>query len=158
MKRSQAICGSKRRGFKILFGLLAIVAVVLTLKIALFDDDGDISHEYCMEMLTLAGLDQYRDSFQIEQEICQETWIDAIVYLKLKVDVSRVSEMSETMRNYPQFRPEISDSVLPAWWKPSSSAVRIVYYTDVKSVSPITLAYIDVHGREASVYLAVIPF
>ncbi len=113
--------------------------------------------EYADNMLQETGLDFAQMKIQIEEKCCDDSFIDAAVFAKLKVEKGQEGAIIAKMNEFPQEQAGIILGNVPSWWKPSPNAVRISYYTDRMSASPVILAYIDTQECETHIYIVIIP-
>ena len=145
------------RGFKTCLILSAVVISVLIVRDALIVEENIQYRAYCEDMIRQAGLTEYKSFFTIEHFFCEDSLIDAKVFLKIKVDEEHKDEIVNKMKGFQRFLSELVLLPTPAWWKPVRSTERIAYYIDKESASPVVIAYIDTCNGETHLYVAIIP-
>ncbi len=71
-----------------------IVAMAIKMLMPTPNDDA-----YCDQMLKETGLDFSQMSFSIEHKFCEDRWIDAQVYFKLKVKGEDTDKVTNRLRS-----------------------------------------------------------
>ncbi len=139
--------------------MLGVVFCVVAITVKLLLPTPNVE-AYCDQMLKDTGLDFSQLSFSVERKFCEEKWIDAQVYFKLKVKGEDTDKVTNRLRSFPKYDGSIvSSSPPPAWWKPGSTAIKIVYFNnDNDNGSTIKIAYVEppVNGSFV-MYIQVIP-
>ena len=100
-------------------------------------------------------------SFSIEHKFCEDRWIDAQVYFKLKVKGEDTDKVTNRLRSFPKYEGGIdSSSPPPVWWKPGPSAIKIAYIkNDDDNGTVIIIAYVEPSDNGVfTFYIQVIPF
>ena len=116
---------------------------------------------YCDQMLKDTGLDFSQLSFTVEHKFCEDRWIDAQVYFKLKVKGEDTDKITNRLRSFPKYEGGIeASSPPPVWWKPGPSAIKIAYIkNDDDNGTVIVIAYVEPPDNGVfTLYIQVIPF
>lgn len=139
--------------------MLCVVLCVIAIAVKLFlpapNDDA-----YCDQMLKDTGLDFSQLSFTVEHKFCEDRWIDAQVYFKLKVKGEDTDKITNRLRSFPKYEGGVEASSLPpVWWKPVSSAIKIAYIKDDDdNGTVIIIAYVEPPANGAfTLYIRVMP-
>ena len=132
--------------------------VIVSIAIVLLTGcSGESDKSYYETTLAEAGLNLADGEFSVENKFCEDAWVDAAVYFKLRLTDASAIKIVERIKTYSEYRGEIDMANVPEWWNPSPSAMRFCYYTNTESASPLVVAYIDPVQDGTIVYLAVIP-
>ena len=135
--------------------VLCIIAI--TVKLLLPTPNADA---YCDRILKKTGLDFSQMYFCVEHKFCEDKWIDAHVYFKLKVKGSDTSKIINRLRGFRQYEGQMDLYSPPlAWWKPGPSAIKIAYIKDDDGYGTvIIIAYVEPPDNGAfTLYIRVIP-
>ena len=135
--------------------VFCVVAITINLLLPTPNNDA-----YCDQMLKNTGLDFSQLSFTVEHKFCEDRWIDAHVYFKLKVKGSDTSKVTNRLRGLRQYEGQMDLYSPPlAWWKPGPSAIKIAYIKDDHGYGTvIIIAYVEPPVNGAStLYIRVMP-
>jgi len=142
-------------GVKIAVVACSLLCVAIFVGEISFREERDDS--YYDRALAETGLDISQMSAYIEHKFCKGGWVDATVYMKLKVRECDASHITRRLCRFPRYKAEVDISPMPSWWKPSLKATTIVYCINRESMSPVILVCIDPYKNECDIYVAVIP-
>jgi hypothetical protein len=135
--------------------VFCVVAIAVKLLLPTPNDDA-----YCDQMLKNTGLDFSQLSFTVEHKFCEDRWIDAHVYFKLKVKGSDTSKVTNRLRGLRQYEGQMDLYSPPlAWWKPEPSAIKIAYIKDDDdNGTVIIIAYVEPPANGTfTLYIRVMP-
>ena len=135
--------------------VFCVVAIAVKLLLLTPNDDA-----YCDQMLKDTGLDFSQLSFTVEHKSCEDRWIDAQVYFKLKVKGEDSDKVTNRLRSFPKYEGGIdSSSSPPVWWNPGPSAIKFVYHNDDnENGTSIIIAHVEPPDNGSFVmYIQVIP-
>ena len=131
--------------------------VAITINLLLPTPNADAYYD---RILKKTGLDFSQMYFYVENKFCEDKWIDAHVYFKLKVKESDTSKIINRLRGFRQYEGEMDLYSPPlAWWKPGPSAIKITYIKDDDGYGTvIIIAYVEppVNGA-CTLYIRVMP-
>ena len=136
--------------------MFCIAAIAVKLLLPTPNDEA-----YCDRILNETGLDFSQMSFSVEHKSCEDQWIDAQVYFKLKVKGEDTDKVTNRLRSFPKYEGGIdSSSSPPVWWNPGPSAIKFVYLNDDNENGTfIIIAYVEPPDNGVfTLYIQVIPF
>ena len=139
----------------IMVAITVIVGIVVALiqSLAVSDDE----HSYCERALLDTGLDLGTMPYLLENKYCENAWVDAVVYFKLRMSIASSQQVINKIGRYHEYKGTLSLPQCPVWWKPGTHRLHFVYYKNSYSASPIIIVDIDKEKDVAYVYIAVIP-